>query len=298
MDELLKKSLTDLIDETLLELEELKKSRYSAEEIQIKGPGEGIAGKPANGDLKAKKAEDEDEDEHDEDEDEEDVEKADEDGDEEDDEDSDDVEKADEDEDEEDEDEEVEKGDDDSADLDHGSSKKLKSMKEGPKSSEILSELDETPVPSRAKKPPKKDMKKSDKEPHKDDPKHEEKEKKLARKLLDMHKKEMEKSLEESETLLKSAIEERVRPLEDKISTIYDLVRQIAEQPVPSKGTPARAVPLMKSADDFTEVLTKSEVASRLFQLKKSGTNVDSADIARAEMGHDLNKIVEKYNIS
>ena len=58
MDEALKKSLTDLIDETLLELEELKKSRYSAEEIQLKGPGEGIAGKPANGDLKAKKAED------------------------------------------------------------------------------------------------------------------------------------------------------------------------------------------------------------------------------------------------
>lgn len=297
MDEALKKSLTDLIDETLLELEELKKSRYSAEEIQLKGPGEGIAGKPANGDLKAKKAEDE---EHDEDEDEEDVEKADEDGDEEDDEDSDDVEKADEDEDEEDdEDEEVEKGDDDSADLDHESSKKLKSMKEGPKSSEMLSELEETPVPSRAKKPSKKDMRKSDKEPHKDDPKHEEKEKKLARKLLDMHKKEVEKSLEESETLLKSAIEERVRPLEDKISTIYDLVRQIAEQPVPSKGTSARAVPLMKSAEDFNaEVLTKSEVASRLFQLKKSGTNVDSADIARAEMGHDLNKIVEKYNIS
>lgn len=299
MDEALKKSLTDLIDETLLELEELKKSRYSAEEIQLKGPGEGIAGKPANGDLKAKKAEDEDE-EHDEDEDEEDVEKADEDGDEEDDEDSDDVEKADEDEDEEDdEDEEVEKGDDDSADLSHESSRKLKSMKEGPKSSEVLSELEETPVPSRAKKPSKKDMRKSDKEPHKDDPKHEEKEKKLARKLLDMHKKEVEKSLEESETLLKSAIEERVRPLEDKISTIYDLVRQIAEQPVPSKGTSARAVPLMKSAEDFNgEVLTKSEVASRLFQLKKSGTNVDSADIARAEMGHDLNKIVEKYNIS
>jgi hypothetical protein len=299
MDEALKKSLTDLIDETLLELEELKKSRYSAEEIQLKGPGEGIAGKPANGDLKAKKAEDEDE-EHDEDEDEEDVEKADEDGDEEDDEDSDDVEKADEDEDEEDdEDEEVEKGDDDSADLSHESSRKLKSIKEGPKSSEVLSELEETPVPSRAKKPSKKDMRKSDKEPHKDDPKHEEKEKKLARKLLDMHKKEVEKSLEESETLLKSAIEERVRPLEDKISTIYDLVRQIAEQPVPSKGTSARAVPLMKSAEDFNgEVLTKSEVASRLFQLKKSGTNVDSADIARAEMGHDLNKIVEKYNIS
>src|ERR1035437_80967 len=62
MNEELKKSLTDLIDETLLELEELKKSRFSASEIEIKGPGEGIAGKPSNGDLHAK-AEDKDEDE-------------------------------------------------------------------------------------------------------------------------------------------------------------------------------------------------------------------------------------------
>jgi hypothetical protein len=67
MKEELRKSLTDLIDETLLELEELKKSRFSASEIEIKGPGEGIAGKPSNGDLHAKaedkKDEDEDEDE-------------------------------------------------------------------------------------------------------------------------------------------------------------------------------------------------------------------------------------------
>ena len=62
----LRKSLTDLIDETLLELEELKKSRFSASEIEVKGPGEGIAGKPSNGDLHAKaedKKDDEDEDE-------------------------------------------------------------------------------------------------------------------------------------------------------------------------------------------------------------------------------------------
>src|SRR5208283_46619 len=66
MKEELKKSLTDLIDETLLELEELKKSRFSASEIDLKGPGEGIAGKPSNGDLHAKaedkKDKDEDED--------------------------------------------------------------------------------------------------------------------------------------------------------------------------------------------------------------------------------------------
>jgi hypothetical protein len=70
MKEELRKSLTDLIDETLLELEELKKSRFGASEIEIKGPGEGIAGKPSNGDLHAK-AEDKKDDE-----DEEDAEKA------------------------------------------------------------------------------------------------------------------------------------------------------------------------------------------------------------------------------
>ena len=65
MKEELRKSLTDLIDETLLELEELKKSRFAASEVKLEGPGEGIAGKPSNGDLHAKK-EDKDEDDKDE----------------------------------------------------------------------------------------------------------------------------------------------------------------------------------------------------------------------------------------
>jgi hypothetical protein len=71
MNEELTKSLSNLIDETLMELEELKKSRFSASEIEIKGPGEGIAGKPSDGKLKAEKAEDgseEDEDEEESDE--------------------------------------------------------------------------------------------------------------------------------------------------------------------------------------------------------------------------------------
>src|SRR5271154_4574911 len=67
MKEELRKSLTDLIDETLLELEELKKSRFSASEIDIKGPGEGIAGKPSNGDLHAKAEDKKDDEEEDED---------------------------------------------------------------------------------------------------------------------------------------------------------------------------------------------------------------------------------------
>ena len=58
----LTKSLVSLIDETLEELEELKKSKFTAAEIKIEGPGDkDVAGKPTNGELDAKKAEDEDE---------------------------------------------------------------------------------------------------------------------------------------------------------------------------------------------------------------------------------------------
>lgn len=63
------KSLVALIDESLAEIEELKKSdRFSASEIKIEGPGSGIAGKPVNGSL----GKDDDKDEEDEDEDDED----------------------------------------------------------------------------------------------------------------------------------------------------------------------------------------------------------------------------------
>ena len=204
MKEELKKSLTDLIDETLLELEELKKSRFSAAEVDLKGPGaDGIAGKPANGKL-AEKAED--------------------------------------------------KKDED-------------------------------------KKEDKKD------EPHKDDPKHEEKEKDMAKKLLDMHKGEMKKSLEDADTLMKSYVDSKVSVLEKQLASILETVTKLADAPVPAKGVGYKgAAPLLKSADEV-ETLSKSEVASKLFDLKKSGSRVDSNDIAMAEMGHDLDKIVSKYNI-
>lgn len=252
MDAKLTKSLTDLIDETLQELDELRKSRFAASEIKIEGPGDGIAGKPSDGDLHAKKAEDKKEihvdiDSH---------------KDEEDDDKEDKAEKG--------ENEKAEKG-----------------------------ENEEAAKAEDKKDEDKKDDKKEDKEPHKDDPEHEEKEKKIAKKLLDMHKAEMQKSSEETSTLMKSYVEERVKPLEDKLSTILDLVNKIADAPVAPKGVPARATPLMKSADEGAgEALSKAEVANKLFELKKSGTKVDSADIARAEMGQDLKQIVKKYEIS
>lgn len=226
MDAKLTKSLTDLIDETLQELDELRKSRFAAAEIKIEGPGEGIDGKPSDGDLHAKKAED---------------------------------------------------------------------MKDEEKEKE--DEKDEEAAKAEDKKD--EDKKDEDKEPHKEDPEHEEKEKKIAQKLLDMHKAELKKSSEESESLMKSYVEERVKPLEDKLSTILDLVNKIADQPVAPKGTTARTTPLFKSADEGqAEPLSKAQVANKLLELKKSGSKVSSDDIIKAEMGQDLNNIIKKYEIS
>jgi hypothetical protein len=234
MDTNLTKSLTDLIDETLLELEELRKSRFSAAEIKIEGPGDGIAGKPSDGDLHAKKAEDED--------------------------------KKDEDKDKKDEDKDMDKGESCAKDEDE----------------------------SMDKKEDKKDKKDEDKdEPHKDDPKHEEKEKKIAKELLNMHK-----SIEDTSSLMKSYVEERVKPLEDKLSTILDLVNKIADQPVAPKGASFKSTPLLKSIDEGVEPLSKTQVANKLLELKKSGTKVESVDITKAEMGQDLNNLIKKYEIS
>jgi len=44
--------------------------------------------------------------------------------------------------------------------------------------------------------------------------------------------------------------------------------------------------------------LSKAEVVNKLFELKKSGENVDSADIARIECGGDIQAVIDKYNIN
>jgi len=234
MDNKLTKSLTDLIDETLQELDELRKSRFSASEIKIEGPGEGIAGKPSDGKLDAAKAEDKDEDDKDEDKD----------------------------------DKKVEKGVLDEAE---------KAEKEDDKEDD-----------KEDKKEDKKDDKKSD---DKDDDKDDAKAAFAA----------MKKSSEEASSLMKSYVEERVKPLEDKLTTILDLVNKIADQPVAPKGATARTpvTPLLKSGNEgYSEPLSKGEVASKLFELKKSGAKVDSLDITKAEMGQDLQTLIKKYEIS
>lgn len=280
MDAKLQKSLTDLIDETLGELEELRKSRFAAAEISLAGPGDTkMGGQEANGKLgkDEDKKDDEDEDKKDKD---------------------------------------MDKGENRKADPDGGHHKPVagEGMEhgQGPDKSRHGSESrgsegknseadpGEIGPVGKADKDEDKDKKKDKKDaPQPDEKGHEEEEKKIASKLMAMHKDEMKKSMDETESLMKSYVETRVKPLEDKLTTILELVNKIAEQPVAPKGVTARGgQPLFKSEDAGGEPLSKAEIASKLFELKKSGSKVDSLDIAKAEMGQELGSLTKKYQLS
>lgn len=230
MNEEMMKSLASLIDESLAELEVMKKSaRFSASEIKLDGPGSGIAGKDPQGSL----GKDEDEKEEDE------------------------------------EDEEDEKSDMDKAET---------GMPEGTAKAEGVN----------SEKVEKAEDKAEDKE---EDKKEEDKE-------------DMKKSLEEQSTLLKSYVDSKFASFETQLEKIAKLVTDLADAPVPSKSVSYRGIsPLKKSAaegeSESNEPLTKSALVEKLFELKKSGTRVDSTDIAGAELanGHELVKIANKYNI-
>ena len=216
------KSLTSLIDESLAELEIMKKSdRFSATEIKLDGPGTGIAGKDPQGSL----GKDDDEDEDDEDED----------------------------------------------------------------------EKDEDKKPEMGKAESKKEKEEEDEEEDEKEDKEEDKKK-------DMY--DMKKSLDEQSTLLKSYVDSKFASFEAQLDKITQLVSDIADAPVAPKSVSYKNIaPLKKSAGSYeeseNEPLTKSQIVDKLFDLKKSGTRVDSADIAGAELasGHDLAKIANKYNI-
>jgi hypothetical protein len=297
MDANMKKSLTDLIDETLMELEELKKSRFDASQVDLKGPGEGIAGKPSNGDLHAKseaeKADKEDEDDKDEDKDD---------------------------------DKDMDKGEGEnrSADPDGGHHKApVEGDKHGqapgraPKDHKHVgngknNEADpnggshrpdyEGAAKSDAEKADM-DKKEKDKKKDKDDDKEGDKDgmdKTGYPKEIGLARGSAKKSDEEINTLMKSLIDDRVKPLEDKLGTILELVNKIADQPVAPKGITSKAIPLFKSGESEGDIkpLNKADVSNRLFELKKSGTKVESLDVTRAELGQDLEFISKKYNLS
>jgi len=214
------KSLASLIDESLAELEVMKKSdRFSASEIKLGGPGAGIAGKDPQGSL----GKDEEEEEEDED------------------------------------DEEGEEGEEDKKE-------------------------DKKPVIGKADGVNDKAEKAdgvNDKAEKADD---------------------MKKSLEEQSTLLKSYVDNKFAAFEYQLDKITKLVSDIADAPVAAKSVSYRGIaPLKKSiaGESEGEPLTKSVLVEKLFSLKKSGTRVDSADIAGAELanGNELVKIANKYNI-
>jgi len=255
MNKELTKSLNDLIDETLSELEELKKSRFSAAEVEIKGPGEGISGKPSNGDLHAKK---------------------------------------------EDKDEDKDKDKKDDKDMDKGEGVNRQADPNGghhqvDKGEGVNRQADPNGGHHQVDKA---DMDKKEEDEKKKKDKKDEDKKDDDKKMPMFGKEDMKKAQEESESLMKSYVDDKIKPLEGKLSTILDLVNKLSEQPVAPKGATARTTPLFKSDAEAGEPLQKHEVASKLFDLKKSGTRVDSVDVTKAEMGQDLESIVKKYKLS
>jgi hypothetical protein len=108
----------------------------------------------------------------------------------------------------------------------------------------------------------------------------------------------MKKSLDESESLMKSYIDERISSLEETLSKMASAIEAIADAPVERKGVPAGVTALKKSTEEV-EPMNKSEAANKLFELKKSGQEVDSMDIFKVETGNQntINEIVNKYGL-
>lgn len=231
------KSLTSLIDETLEEIEEIKKSKFAATEISLGDSESGMAGKSKNGNLEAKKKEDKEEDE--------------------------------------DEKDDMDKGENEKADSDHGKFAQAPTVSKGENEKADADHGKFAQAPTVSKK--------------EDKDEDEEKEDKM---------KDMKKSIDESEALIKSYVDEKMGSLEEKLSKMAAAIEALADAPVGRKGVPAGVAPLHKSADEV-EPLSKSEVAGKLFELKKSGRDVDSSDIFRVETGNDItvNEIATKYGL-
>jgi len=262
-DEQMAKALRDLIDETIAEIEDLKKSdRFSASEIKIEGPGDDLAGKPTNGELDAKKADDKDDDEEKKEE----VEKGV----------LDEAEKA-------------EKDDDDDKKEDKKEDKKI-AQKEVDKHNE-----------EKHGEPKDEDsaMKKSEESTEEVVEKSEET-KVEETKVEESTEDNLQKSAEEAEELMKSYVDSRITPIEEKMEAILKAVQELADVPVERKSVPSDLQPLTKSTMDGPEPLNKSEVIHKMLELKKSGTSIPTDDITRAELGGpaDLEQFVNKYKLT
>lgn len=246
MEKNLAKSLTDLIDETLAEIEALKKSdRFSAEEIEMGHDADGST------DTKAvSKADEEDEKEEDEEEHEDEAKKAEEA-----------YKKA---------EEECEKAE--------------MAYKEAMKKREMC------------KAECGKHMEKAeDKADDKDDDDKEEK----AEKAEGVNQEDKAKSMKKMEKKLAKSIEERVAPLENQISQVLEAVKKLADAPVPARGATYKNVQPLAKGSEEAEPLNKSQVLGELITLKKSGKDVSTEDVLKAEIGSasELQEIATKYGI-
>ena len=247
MNEELVKNLVTLIDDTLGELDELKKSdsRFDAQKIEL-GEKDGLMGRDKNGSLgkeDAEKADEEDDDEED---------------------------------------------DDDKKDKD-----------EAEKGEGTNSQAD--PNRGHHKVVSKEDTEKAEGKNREADPNggnH-----KPVYKGDDMGYSEgtIKKSIDESNTLMKSYIDEQMKTVTDKLEKFGEILKDIADAPVARRGASYKDItPLKKNNEAGSETLSKSEVASKLFELKKSGeVKVDTVDIVSVETGTpaDLARIVNKYEI-
>jgi len=241
IDEEMVKTLTSLIDETLEEMEEIKKSKFAASEVSLGDSESGMGSKPKNGELDAKKADD-DEDE--------------------------DKKKK--------EDKDMDKGENEKADEDAGKFAQAPTVSKGEneKADEDAGKFAQAPTVS-----------KKDDEDDDDD-----------KKDKDMdYKKDMKKSLDQSEDLMKSYVDEKFSTLSESLSKMQEAIEALADQPVERKGIPAGVTALQKSADE-AEPLNKADIANKLFELKKSGETVDSTDIFMVETSQDPSAVFEIAN--
>ena len=86
--------------------------------------------------------------------------------------------------------------------------------------------------------------------------------------------------------------------LEEKLSKMAAAIEALADAPVSRNGIPAGVTALHKSTDEI-EPMNKTDLANKLFELKKSGQEVNSEDIFRVETGSQetANLIATKYGL-
>lgn len=259
MNEELVKNLVNLIDDTIGELDELKKSdsRFDAQKIEL-GDKDGLAGRDKNGSLGK-----------------EDAEKAD---------DDDDEEEKDKKDKEEDKDDNAEKAEGKNSEADPNAGHHKAVAKDDAEKADDMDKDDAE----------KAEGKNSEADPNAGS------HKPVYKGDMGYSEGTIKKSIDESNDLMKSYIDEQVKTVTDKLEKFGELLKEIADAPVARRGQSYRDVaPLKKSADEEGETLSKSDVAGKLFELKKSGTKVDTLDIISVETGTpaDLARVVNKYEI-